>query len=159
MTTMLKRAGKECKPERVDYKDGQPFIRFPFTSGRKRMSTITNNHKDLEDGAYARIQIKGASEIICLACTHFVDEDGVRKPRTDAKFKEIHGMIKSYAKEALRTVALGYKDVKANEHGERHDEPTDEAIKSIEKDNFTLVAILGIEDTIRETVPDAVTAI
>jgi len=64
--------------------------------------------------------------------------------------------IKTYAKDALRTVAVAYKDVKEGEFGDRHDEPVEDNVKHIEKDGFTLISIIGIEDTVREEVPSAV---
>lgn len=78
MTTLLERAGINIATVRADHLS-EPFIRFPFTSGRKRMSTVTK-HKEaaLESGCYARLQIKGASEIVCRACSHYLDENGVR---------------------------------------------------------------------------------
>lgn len=42
------------------------------------------------------------------------------------------------------------------QNGKKHDEPEAETIKDIEKDGFTLIAILGIEDTVRTEVPGAV---
>lgn len=64
--------------------------------------------------------------------------------------------IKTYAKDALRTVAVAYKDIKEGEHGDRHDEPIEENVKNIEQEGFTLISIIGIEDTVREEVPSAV---
>jgi Ca2+ transporting ATPase len=111
MTTLLERAGVDIASVRADHQS-DPFIRFPFTSGRKRMSTVTkHNEKELEAGCYARIQIKGASEIVCRACSHYIDEQGNRQPKNDEKFTEIRGKIQSFAKQALRTVALAYKDI------------------------------------------------
>jgi len=132
----------------------EKFIRFPFTSGRKRMSTVTQNHN--LGGYDKRLQIKGASEIVCRACSHYIDENGERKPRDDTVFQTVSDHIKTYAKEALRTVAVAYKDIQEGEHGTRHDEPVEEAVKNIEKDGFTLIAIMGIEDTVRDEVPSAV---
>lgn len=65
-------------------------------------------------------------------------------------------VIHTYAKKALRTIALAYKDLMPNEHGEFHDEPIDEDVKNIEKSGLTLICIFGIMDIVRTEVPIAV---
>jgi len=119
------------------------------------MSTITQNHGG--KGYDRRLQIKGASEIVCTACSHYIDQYGVRQARDDTVFQTVSDHIKTYAKDALRTVAVAYKDIEEGDHGERHDEPIEENVKTIEKSGFTLISIIGIEDTVREEVPEAVT--
>jgi len=155
MANLLTRSGVDHKVEKKQHESPEErYIRFPFTSGRKRMSTVTENHG--ESGSGKRLQLKGASEIVCLACSHYIDANGVRQPRDDTVFQTVSDHIKIYAKDALRTVALAYKDIEAGECGDRHDEPVDEPVKNIEKSGFTLIAIMGIEDTVREEVPSAV---
>jgi magnesium-transporting ATPase (P-type) len=44
------------------------MIRFPFTSGRKRMSTIIEN-ADNGTSYNKRLVIKGASEMVLEGCT------------------------------------------------------------------------------------------
>lgn len=65
-------------------------------------------------------------------------------------------IIDTYAKKALRTIALAYRDISPGECGEKHDVPNDADIKDIEKSDLTLICILGIYDVIRSEVPDAV---
>ena len=65
-------------------------------------------------------------------------------------------MINDYAKKALRTIVLAYKDVQANEGGPRHNFPEEEELKDIEKSGLTLITILGIRDVVRPEVPKAV---
>jgi magnesium-transporting ATPase (P-type) len=52
------------------------FLRFHFTSKRKRMSTIMENCGHTEYGYDKRIHIKGASEIVLSLCTHYLNQDG-----------------------------------------------------------------------------------
>lgn len=66
------------------------------------------------------------------------------------------GQIKTYAKKALRTIAIGYKDLSHDAENPKFDAPDGEPIKDMEKEGFTLLAILGIEDTVRAEVPQAV---
>jgi len=67
--------------------------------------------------------------------------------------------IEEFARGALRTIALAYKDVLPGECGQDHDEPKQEEIKNIEKSGLTLICIFGIQDVIRDEVPDAVAQI
>ena len=62
----------------------------------------------------------------------------------------------NYSKQALRAVCLAYKDLEEGECGKNHDEPEDEALKDIEKNGLTFIAILGIQDPVN---PEAASAI
>jgi len=130
-------------------------IMFPFNSKRKRMSTIIEN---VETGnEYGkRLHVKGASEIVKAACSHYLDADGNPQQLTDGKNGELDQVIESFAKDALRTICLAYKDVLPGEGGVEHDEPKDEEVKTIEKSGLTLICIFGIQDIIRDEVPGAV---
>lgn len=71
--------------------------------------------------------------------------------------KEFDLIIKSYAKDALRTIAFAYKDLMENEGGPLHEEKeAGSKIYKIEEGGLTLIAIAGIKDIIRDEVPDAV---
>ena len=57
----------------------------------------------------------------------------------------------------MRTICFAYKDLRPNEGGVNHEDDDPEGvIKAVEKDNFTLIAIVGIKDIIRKEVPRAV---
>lgn len=66
--------------------------------------------------------------------------------------------IKTYAKQALRTIAFGFKDLSEGEGGVEHDEKDEDTDKiyQIEKSGLTLISIAGIKDIIRPEVPEAV---
>lgn len=70
--------------------------------------------------------------------------------------KKLDSVITDYAKQALRTICLAYKDLEPNQGGPRHDQPEAADVKDVEKDGFTLICILGIMDIVRPEVPDAV---
>lgn len=54
---------------------GDEMIRFPFSSSRKRMSTVIQNATGA--GGYdKRLVIKGASELVLKACNSFMNEQG-----------------------------------------------------------------------------------
>lgn len=50
------------------------FIRFQFSSKRKRMSTIMENCGDTQYGYDKRLHVKGASEIVLASCSHYINE-------------------------------------------------------------------------------------
>lgn len=135
------------------------IIRFQFDSSRKRMSTVVELEED-EESEYDypfRLHTKGASEIVLATCSHYLDFDG-KKQVLDAKMLEnMDLIIKSYAKEALRTIAFAYKDLMEDEGGPLHEEKEEGSkIYKIEEGGLTLIAIAGIKDIIRDEVPDAV---
>jgi P-type E1-E2 ATPase len=69
----------------------------------------------------------------------------------------ITSVIEEYAKGALRTICLAYKDLKKDEGGSTHeDDAPDKYNKTIEMNGLTCIAILGIRDIIRPEVPEAV---
>ena len=70
---------------------------------------------------------------------------------------ELNQVITSYAKQALRTIAFAYKDLKEGEHGVTHENKKDGSkIYDVELEGYTLICIAGIKDIIRPEVPGAV---
>lgn len=99
------------------------MVRFPFSSKRKRMSTILENVPDSTPGYFKRLHVKGASEIVKNCCSHYIDETGKVKQLTDSIKNSIDSVINLYAKQALRTIALAYKDIIPGECGPTHELP------------------------------------
>lgn len=66
--------------------------------------------------------MKGATESILNNVTHYLDAQGNRQVMSDNIATEINQTIQSFATDALRTVALAYKDLKPDEGGKHHDE-------------------------------------
>lgn len=123
------------------------------------MSTVLENVKDNEYGYDKRLHCKGASEIVLELCSHFIDENGNRQQLTPQKKDEIKGVINKYAKEALRTICIAYKDLKEGEGGHKHDEEEEvdgQHTFKVEQGGFTCIGILGIRDIIRPEVPNAI---
>jgi len=77
----------------------------PFTSERKRMTTVHLTPKK-ELFAYA----KGAPEIILERCTHYRENEKIKK-LTGAKRKEILKTNEKLASEALRLLGMAYKEL------------------------------------------------
>jgi len=157
MVDLLKRGGVKIedlqKKHKVSIQDEK--IRFPFSSSRKRMSTVIQNAHG-KDAYDRRLLVKGASEIIAKSCDYYLDADGQQCNFTDTVRTQVDTVINNYAKKALRTIALAYRDLEPGLHGEKHDEPRDAEIKTIETKGLTLICILGIYDVIRTEVPGAV---
>jgi Ca2+ transporting ATPase len=139
----------------------EEFTRFEFSSKRKRMSTIISN---AGNGGYdKRLLCKGASEYVLENCSHYLDSNGAKQVMSDVKEREIKDIIDKYAGEALRTIALAYRDLGESDFGANHSDPQNDmtGLKDVEKkqsadDGLTLVGILGIYDIIRPEVPGAV---
>lgn len=135
-----------------------PFIRFQFTSKRKKMSTILKNIKDSKTRHPQRLHTKGAAEIVLGLCTHYFDQNGDRVELTE-RIKEdiITNVIEKYAKNALRTICFAYRDLEEHEGGVTHEnDAQDKVNKEVELNGLTCVGIIGIRDVVRPEVPDAV---
>ena len=75
----------------------QDFIRFHFTSKRKKMGTILSKIKDNPYKYDKRIHLKGASEIVLGNCTKYIDAEGNTKDLDDGMKKQILSIIESFA--------------------------------------------------------------
>lgn len=96
------------------------FIRFHFTSKRKRMSTITENNGVTETGYDRRVHMKGAAEQVLQSCNFYLDQDGVKRPLSDEMKSNLIQNITKMASMALRTICFAYKDLQVNEGGASH---------------------------------------
>ncbi|OAQ34441.1 PMCA-type calcium-translocating P-type ATPase [Linnemannia elongata AG-77] len=119
---------------------------YPFSSAKKTMSCVVATPNG--DEKY-RLYVKGASEIVLRACTHYVDAEGHVKTLDDharAKFEQI---ISTYADKALRTICLSYRDVSESEFKKFKD---DEAPNT----KLTCLGVVGIQDPLRPGVVESV---
>jgi magnesium-transporting ATPase (P-type) len=154
MTELLERAGTDTAALVAAHLPAHK-IRFPFSSKRKRMSTVMENIKTGNDYG-KRLHIKGASEIVKNCCSHYLDANGQVQDMTDEVKQNLDNVINVYAKQALRTICLAYKDLIPQEGGPDHDSPKDADVKDIEKSGLTMICIFGIMDIVRPEVPGAV---
>ncbi len=125
----LKAEELKSKYERVD--------EIPFSSETKRMSTV---HRG-DDGYFAIS--KGAPEIIIESCSHYFTENGI-KEFTDADKKQIYETADSFGKEALRLLAISFKEFSG-----------DYDLDSLEC-NLTFLGFFGMIDPPREEVKEAI---
>jgi len=112
----------------------------PFSSARKRMSTI------VKAGSGYHIYTKGASEIVLKMCTHYLQQ--TPQPISDNLRTELAGVIEDMAASGLRTICLAYRTVDSAQNWENVGE-------SLESDLICL-GIVGIKDPVRDEVPAAV---
>jgi Ca2+ transporting ATPase len=121
----------------------------PFTSDRKRMSTLL---ADGPDGKKTFL-LKGASELITACCEKMLDlKTGEEKPIDAEMRKAIDASIVGYAKQSLRTIGIAYKYVDSVDYTVKNTK----GVLAAEESGFTLVGICGIKDVIRKEVPDSV---
>jgi len=130
---------------------------YTFNSARKSMSTII----PLEDGGF-RVYTKGASEIITKKCSFIFGEGNRLENFTVAQQDNlVRTCIEPMAKDGLRTISLAYRDFvpgKAEKNQVHFD--TEPNFDQMGEDqviaNMTLFCVVGIEDPVREEVPDAI---
>ena len=119
MVDLLKRGSVDMqalqKKHKTTAKD--PMVRFPFSSSRKRMSTIIENAHG-NDSYNKRLLIKGASELITACCTTYLDANDEVKPLEDHNHAQLKTVIENYAKGALRTIAIAQRRVARTERRE-----------------------------------------
>ena len=90
---------------------GNLVKRMPFSSQRKRMSTIVER----SEGAPRRLLIKGASEYVLKSCKyiHNLQTDKVR-PLTDMVRQSFSERITTISEKMLKSIAIAYKDLDPN---------------------------------------------
>lgn len=109
---------------------------IPFNSERKMMSVI------VQEGALMNVYAKGAPEMILARCTSIATTSGIRpidETERGRILEEIHG----FARRALRTLAIAEKSVAA-------------ITKDHLEDGLTFLGFVGMEDTPREEVAEAI---
>ena len=152
----LSKIGNDFEKKREEHLP-EGFMRFQFTSKRKKMGTILENINDNQYGYNKRLIVKGAVEIVLGTCNTYLDQDGQHRNLTKEKREELDKIITSFAKDSLRCICLAYKDLKENEGGQDHDEMhIDKVNRVVEQDGLTCIGIVGIRDVIRDEVPEAI---
>ncbi|KAF9131216.1 hypothetical protein BGX30_013197 [Mortierella sp. GBA39] len=155
----------------ADYRqlrDASPIVHlYPFSSERKSMATIVQMGPNK-----FRLHAKGASEIIMKRCDKVLQISSAADQTSSEKDGEvtqlelngelqtqIHKTIISYATQSLRTIGIAYRDfeswppanVQLNDDGEV-------PFSAVAEDGLTLIGVVGIEDPLRDGVPEAVLA-
>jgi P-type Ca2+ transporter type 2C len=106
LATMLMKAGFDQDTVLTEY----PRVQlFPFDSDRKRI-TIIREHKGKKIAF-----VKGSIESILPVCNSQA-LDGEIKPLTEKERSELLAVSRSYAAQALRVIALAYRDLAPDEN-------------------------------------------
>lgn len=129
------------------------FVRVaeaPFTSERKLMSTL---EADAERAGKLVIFTKGAPSVLLERCTAERVAGEVRS-LTDARRKEVIESVESLASQALRPLAVAYRELPQT-HPEAISEGAFQAIESLEH-SLTYLGVVGIIDPPRPEARDAI---
>ena len=124
------------------------ILMLPFNSKRKRMTTVYKTDNPDEYIVY----VKGAPEILLPYCTHIIGVNSRTVPLNGSE--ELNEILKKNARTGYRSLLLAYKLINANEFNPA-DYNTEESYEELEG-KLTVIAIVGIEDPLREGVADAV---
>eukprot|EP00392_Amoebophrya_sp_AT5.2_P004053 g4058.t1 len=119
---------------------------IPFSSDRKRSTIVV---KDPTSGGFT-VFVKGASEIVLDLCTKRLNLDG-SESRLDVADRSAvkETVVDLFAKQALRTIVLACRRYPSDSW---HPDIPLEEIES----GLTFVALVGIEDPLRASVPKAI---
>jgi Ca2+-transporting ATPase len=128
----------------------------PFDSAIKCSAVAAK----LADGRY-RLYVKGASEILLGKCDKIVSD--ATKELTAVRLTEdnqetLEQVITTYASRSLRTIGLVYRDFESwppRESRKNDDDPTQAVFQDL-FNNMTFLAIVGIQDPLRDGVREAV---
>ena len=112
---------------------------FPFSSSKKNMMTIA----EIDSKSY--ILMKGAPDFNIGQCSHYIGQNGEKKPVDEQYKKLLNEKLSSFAEQTLRTLLLAYKE------GGNADMTMEEA-----GGNFIILGMVGIKDPIRPEIPHAV---
>ncbi|MFP4609336.1 MAG: cation-translocating P-type ATPase, partial [Candidatus Aenigmatarchaeota archaeon] len=139
----LEKADLEKEFKRID--------EIPFSSERKMMTTIHDGPGN-DDRAF----VKGAPEVILNKCDRYY-EDGEIRELTSEKKEEVLDTNNRFANDALRVLAMAYKDITLT--GADEEEKKDE-IEALEEDEvekeLIFLGLQGMIDPPREGVKEAI---
>ncbi|KAH8069495.1 calcium-transporting ATPase [Aureococcus anophagefferens] len=127
---------------------------FMFSSARKVMAWAVPR------GDGFRVYVKGAAEIVLARCEAAATAEG-SEPLDDERKERfyVQGVVKDFASDAMRTIALAYKDMPKPDAWEATSAATKNADGTdayAAETGLTLLAVVGIEDPLRDEVPPAI---
>lgn len=144
---------ESARQERANVKVVQMI---PFDSGRKCMGVVVQ----ADNGKY-RLYVKGASEILLEKCTSIIRDptkEVASSNMTDDNRRTLASLIDNYATRSLRTIALVYREFDKwpakgarTVEGDKNEVVFDDIFRQM-----ALLSIVGIQDPLREGVPEAV---
>lgn len=135
---------------------------IPFESSRKWAGVVVK----IENGY--RLYVKGAAEIVFKKCGYQFSGNNVVELDDRNKREAVLTKIDEYANDALRAIALAHKDyvgdsawppreiVDEKTLGHHHPSADPDRIWAVEDKLFTLDGLVGLQDPLKEGVPEAV---
>ncbi len=124
---------------------------IPFSSERKMMTTI-HAQRDHDDKAF----VKGAPEVVLERCSRYY-ENGEIKELTEEKKNEFIQKNHDFAEEALRVLAMAYKDISLEGETEEKKKEEIEGVEAEEIENdLVFLGLQGMIDPPREEVKEAI---
>ena len=127
---------------------------IPFNSTKKYSCAITK-----EQSGKQHYYIVGAPEVV-LAQSERVHKQGRITALTDADRKKLQTMLAEEAGKGRRVIAIGSTKIEADTENaigeETHKQPIAEQESHNENKNIVFLAMLSLEDTVRDDVPDAI---
>jgi Ca2+-transporting ATPase len=128
----------------------------PFDSAIKCSAVVAK----LGDGRY-RMYVKGASEILLAKCDKIVSDatkELTAVPLSEDNQDTLEQVITTYASRSLRTIGLIYRDFESwppRESRKNEDDPSQAVFQDL-FNKMTFLAIVGIQDPLRDGVREAV---
>lgn len=145
-------AGTEANTYEQDRKEAKILHVVPFSSERKRMTTLAI--VTIDSDPQMLLFTKGASEIVLDLCDKYLTVDGSIDTMNHSKQIEINNKIEEYAKKSLRTIGIAAKlvDEKDISIDTIDSTPANEKYKTFteETGNFVWLGLFAIQDPLRK---------
>ena len=140
--------------ERNKYQSDKKYYKqIPFDSKRKRMTTFVEN--DEFKTKYC-LFTKGGAENVKNICKFYLDpQTGEVKQMEQNEIELIKTTIENFNKQMLRSLYICYKDISKEEY-ENAETYKNENDKYIDQYDLVFVAVVGIRDSLRNGVKEAV---
>ena len=129
--------------------------RIPFTSKRKKMSTLISD--DSLPTGY-RLLVKGGSDIVLTACDFYMKPNGEIMKMDEKMKNQILERNKEYSKLTLRNFIIAYKDIKKEEVDTFFEEKQtkDNKLRPIEESGLIMIGLFGVKDHMKSMVPESI---
>ncbi|GMH44194.1 hypothetical protein BSKO_12128 [Bryopsis sp. KO-2023] len=145
----------------VDYlwiRNSRQIVRnYPFSSSRKRMAVLVEDFldpTDLESGPSTTLHVKGAAEIVLRLCSKKMLDDGTTE---HLSLKEKDKLMEEVGRTeaGLRWLCLACRNFAQEDFPCGNGAKSGPKLEALEED-LTLLALIGLSDTIRPEVPEAI---
>jgi Ca2+-transporting ATPase len=144
-------AGAWVSSATIDYREvrtqNAALHHFPFSSERKRMTTVAS----IRDNAVSLV--KGAPEAILALCTHYTESNGETRELTPAIRDTITAQIATAATDAMRTLAFAHREVP---NTLPHTDEGFHTHRDVCETQLTFDGWVGIRDPLRDDVKQAI---